>query len=134
MINRRVGIFSDVAIGYQISKQSSWRAPARKLPPPLRRVLDKTNAFFGEHFNTVLLNEYVDGLDSVAPHYDNPKGNGLYCVVTISLGGTRDYTLTDRETNKVVRAIEMKHGDVLVMSNRFQDLYFALHSQNGQKL
>ena len=126
IVQRNVGVFSDVADGYQISKQSTWRAPAKRLPLVLRQVLDATNKHFEEAFDMVLLNHYVDGSDSIAPHYDNPKGNGLHCVVTISLGATRDYTLTCRQTDEEVKRIPMCHGDVLVMSNAFQ--WFYKHS------
>jgi hypothetical protein len=79
--------------------------------------------FFKEKFNLLLVNKYEDHTDMIGPHFDQPTANGDHCVVTISLGATRGYSVISRETNEVVQTIDMKHGDVLVMSNSFQLLY-----------
>jgi alkylated DNA repair dioxygenase AlkB len=120
---RDMNVFSDEAKGYQPSKQSAWNVPAQPLPEFLQSLLQEINGFFSETFNMVLVNKYLTQDDMIGPHFDQPAGNGAHCVVTISLGATRGYSVISRETGQIVQTIEMKHGDVLVMSNTFQLLY-----------
>lgn len=120
--NRDVGVYSDVAKGYHLSKQSDYILPADPMPGFLTNLLGNINSHFDENYNLFLINAY-EQRDSIGPHYDDPYGNGLHGIVTISLGATRVYRLISRESGKTVMNCEMKHGDVLVMSNEFQSLY-----------
>ncbi len=121
--HRDVGIYSDVAPGYQISKQSESVFPAKPLPDFLLHLLNNINQHFHEKFNLFIVNAYNNEKDAIGPHYDDAHGNGTFGVVTISLGATRIYRLRSRETGEIAMNYHMKHGDVLIMSNQFQLLY-----------
>jgi len=120
---RNIGVYSDDAPGYHLSKQNDAIIPAVPLPDFLSKLLHGINEHFDENFNLLLVNEYANQYDSIGPHHDSPHGNGLKAVVTLSLGATRTYRLRSRESGKIAMDCEMKHGDILIMSNTFQLLY-----------
>jgi alkylated DNA repair dioxygenase AlkB len=121
-LKRNVVVLSDTAPGYQISKQSNAIIAAKPLTPVFSRLLESINSQFDENFNLLLFNEY-DQYDTIGPHADSFYGYGKQQVTTISLGATRIYRLRSRETGAIAMDYEMKHGDVLIMSNKFQILY-----------
>jgi alkylated DNA repair dioxygenase AlkB len=120
---RNIGVYSNTAKGYHLSKQSNYILPSKPLPDFLSDLLQEINEYFQEDFNLLLINEYQNHKDSIGPHYDDPYGNGYHGIVTISLGATRTYRLTSRENSADTIDYKMEHGDVLIMSNIFQDLY-----------
>ena len=77
-----------------------------------RRVMDT----FGVPFNSVGLNLYRDGRDSVAPHNDHldeiRKG---FPIALLSLGATRRMTIRAKTRPRRVIHIDLEPGSVLVM-------------------
>jgi alkylated DNA repair dioxygenase AlkB len=88
-----------------------------------RRVIEKT----GVPFNSVGLNFYRDGRDSVAPHNDH-----LYAIVEgfpialLSLGGTRRMTIRAKAPPRRVFHVDLESGSLLMMSYATQ-----LHYTHG---
>jgi alkylated DNA repair dioxygenase AlkB len=82
-----------------------------------RRVLDR----FGVPFNSVGLNLYRDGRDSVAPHNDHldeiRKG---FPIALLSLGATRRMTIRAKTQPRRVIHIDLEPGSVLVMEYETQ--------------
>jgi alkylated DNA repair dioxygenase AlkB len=80
----------------------------------------------GAPFNSVLLNLYRDGADSMGMHSDDEAELGLNPVIaSLSLGATRTFVLKhkrDRETLK----LELHDGSLLVMAGATQH-----HWQHG---
>jgi alkylated DNA repair dioxygenase AlkB len=71
-------------------------------------------------FNSVLLNLYRDGRDSVSWHADNEPGLGKNPVIaSLSLGATRRFQLKHRRDGLRV-AIDLEHGSCLVMAGATQ--------------
>jgi alkylated DNA repair dioxygenase AlkB len=71
-------------------------------------------------FNSVLLNLYRDGRDSVGWHADNEPGLGRDPVIaSLSLGATRRFQLKHRQSGERV-AIDLTHGSCLVMAGATQ--------------
>lgn len=71
-------------------------------------------------FNSVLVNQYRSGRDSVSWHADDEKELGLNPVIgSLSLGGTRVFSLKSRATGEVVKQ-NLHHGDFLVMRGETQ--------------
>jgi alkylated DNA repair dioxygenase AlkB len=74
----------------------------------------------GQGFNSVLLNLYRDGRDSVSWHADNEPGLGRDPVIaSLSLGATRRFQLKHRRNGLRV-AIDLEHGSCLVMAGATQ--------------
>jgi alkylated DNA repair dioxygenase AlkB len=98
------------------------KAPAA-LVEAARRVVEAT----GAPFNSVGLNLYRDGRDSVAPHNDH-----LYEIVEgqpialLSLGATRRMTIRAREPPRRVLHVDLESGSLLTMSYATQ-----LHYTHG---
>jgi alkylated DNA repair dioxygenase AlkB len=77
-----------------------------------RRVIDHV----GAPFNSVGLNLYRDGRDSVAPHNDhlNEIRKG-FPIALVSLGATRRMTIRAKETPRRVFQVDLEPGSLLVM-------------------
>ena len=87
------------------------------------RVIDK----LGVPFNSVGLNLYRDGRDSVAPHndhlYDIRKG---FPIALVSLGAARRMTIRAKTAPRRVIHVDLEPGSLLVMSYETQ-----LHYTHG---
>jgi len=71
-------------------------------------------------FNSVLVNLYRDGNDSVSWHADNEEINGSEPVIaSVSLGATRRFDLRHKESGETVR-VDLEDGSLLVMSGLSQ--------------
>lgn len=72
----------------------------------------------GANYNSVLLNLYRTGADSVGMHADNEKELGTNAnIASVSLGATRRFELA-YQTEKLV--YNLTHGSLLVMSGTTQ--------------
>jgi len=88
-----------------------------------RRVTDRV----GAPFNSVGLNLYRDGRDSVAPHNDhlNEIRKG-FPIALLSLGATRRMTIRAKEPPRRVMHVDLEPGSLLVM-----DYATQLHYTHG---
>lgn len=88
--------------------------------PPLLELKRCAEAHAGQAFNSVLLNLYRDGRDSVSWHADNEPGLGRNPVIaSISLGATRCFQLKHRSSGERI-AIDLSHGSCLIMAGATQ--------------
>ena len=88
--------------------------------PPLLELKLCAEAHAGQAFNSVLLNLYRDGSDSVSWHADNEPGLGRDPVIaSISLGAVRRFQLKHRQSGARV-ALDLGHGSCLVMAGAVQ--------------
>lgn len=78
-----------------------------------REVIERT----GAPFNSVGLNLYRDGRDSVAPHNDylSILTEG-FPIALLSLGATRRMTIRAKEPPRRVVHVDLENGSLLVMS------------------
>lgn len=75
-------------------------------------------------YNSVLLNFYRDGNDSMGWHSDDEKELGVNPVIaSVSLGGERRFLIRERKDNKNKREITLKNGSLLIMKRGFQSKY-----------
>src|SRR5262249_26416929 len=72
-------------------------------------------------FNSVLLNRYRSGKDSVAWHADDEKEFGSHPVIaSVSLGGTRTFQLKHKKRKDLKASVELTHGSLLLMRGATQ--------------
>ncbi len=78
-------------------------------------------------FNSVLLNLYRDGSDSVAFHADNERELGAQpLIASLSFGAPRKFTFRHRRREFPDRTLELKDGMLLIMMGDTQTNW--LHS------
>ena len=71
-------------------------------------------------FNSVLLNQYRDGNDSVGWHADDEKELGENPIIaSINFGATRAFILKHNTTKEKI-IIDLTHGSLLVMGGAMQ--------------
>jgi alkylated DNA repair dioxygenase AlkB len=90
-------------------------------PPALAAVCDLLSERYGVDFDSIWVNLYRDGADSVAWHGDrNGRTQQNPFVVTISLGGRRLFQLRPKGTTTVTHRFHPGLGDLLVMGGACQ--------------
>ncbi|MEX3694027.1 alpha-ketoglutarate-dependent dioxygenase AlkB [Paraburkholderia sp. BR14263] len=96
----------------------------RNIPQPwtsqVAELRDAISALCGVRFNSVLLNRYRTGTDSMGWHADHEPELGPEPVIaSLSLGATRRFDLRHNATG-VVRSFQMTSGSLLVMQGKTQ--------------
>ena len=87
---------------------------------PLLELKAAAEACAGHAFNSVLLNLYRDGRDSVSWHADNEPGLGRNPVIaSISLGATRRFQMKHRMRDERL-SLDLPPGSCLVMAGATQ--------------
>jgi alkylated DNA repair dioxygenase AlkB len=90
------------------------------MTPVLQAVMDHCTVASGVEYNSVLVNLYRDGNDSVSWHSDNEEINGSEpTIASVSLGATRRFDLRHKESGETVR-VDLEDGSLLVMSGLSQ--------------
>lgn len=86
------------------------------------KVRRQINAEMGLDFNSVLLNYYRDGKDSVSWHADDEKELGAKPVIaSLSLGAVREFQLKPKSGSaSKKRQIMLGHGSLLIMGDTLQ--------------
>ncbi|MGA0080656.1 MAG: alpha-ketoglutarate-dependent dioxygenase AlkB family protein [Ilumatobacteraceae bacterium] len=109
--------YTDTEIPYVYS--GITRQP-HQMTVALANILRLCEDAISASFNSVLVNLYRDGNDSVSWHADNEEINGSEPVIaSVSLGATRRFDLRHKETGETVR-VDLEDGSLLVMSGLSQ--------------
>jgi alkylated DNA repair dioxygenase AlkB len=88
------------------------------------RVRDRLSVLLGVRFNSVLLNLYRDGRDSMGWHRDDePELGSDPCIASVSLGAVRKFRFRKVGNPRQKVEIELGSGSLLVMSGRTQELW-----------
>lgn len=120
-IPRRLAWFGDVEYAY-----SGLRHPARAMPGPLRSLADRIEAWcqgqgYPAAFNSLLLNFYRDGNDSIGMHSDDETQLGSQpTIASVSLGAPRTFVFRHKETMLKLQE-PLIGGSLLIMKGRTQD-------------
>lgn len=115
---RQVAWHGDSQARYGYSGISHRPAPWSRALTDLREHLSEQ---VGVPFNSVLVNRYRNGQDSVAWHADDEPELGPEPVIaSVSLGATRMFTMKPKEGGPAVR-LELTHGGLLLMAGATQD-------------
>ncbi len=88
---------------------------------PVRQALEQAS---GARFNSVLLNRYRHGQDSMGWHSDDePELGPSPVIASLSLGAERRFLLRRRDAHDRKAAYRLGHGDLLVMAGQTQRFY-----------
>jgi len=88
--------------------------------PAVAELRDAADAACGVRFNSVLLNRYRSGADSMGWHADDePELGAAPVIASVSLGAARRFDLRHNETG-VVRSFRLTSGSLLVMRGQTQ--------------
>jgi alkylated DNA repair dioxygenase AlkB len=120
----------------QVPRLTAWYGDAdasyvysgvRNLPLPwigdLDRLRDLVSNEAGTRFNSVLLNRYRDGTDSVSWHRDDePELGPTPTIASLSLGATRRFRLRNKQTRET-HGLDLESGSLLLMDGESQRLW-----------
>lgn len=77
--------------------------------------------FAGITFNSVLLNYYRNGQDSVAWHSDNETVMGSHPIIaSVSIGQVREFDIRLKNNHSHKYSIRLEHGSLLIMKGDLQ--------------
>lgn len=92
--------------------------------PTLSRLRAQLLAELGVDFNSVLVNRYRDGRDSMGWHSDDERELGPEpLIASVSLGAARVLRFRGRAGDRRRSALELTSGSLLLMAGRTQQLY-----------
>ena len=101
----------------------------KNIPKPWNEVLlslkTKVESLSGKRFNSVLLNYYRDGQDSMGWHQDNEKVLGNEpTIASVSFGTSREFQLRHK-FNKDIPKVSclLENGSLLIMSGSTQEFW-----------
>lgn len=115
--------FADPGLAYAYS---GLRYHGQGWPDWLLPVKQQVEAIAGAPFNSLLLNRYRDGADSIGFHADaEPELGTNPIIATLSLGAERDFILKHQRNNERL-SYRLLHGSLLVMGGSGQHNW--LHS------
>ncbi|MFV2060318.1 MAG: alpha-ketoglutarate-dependent dioxygenase AlkB [Gammaproteobacteria bacterium] len=92
--------------------------------PQLQVIKNKIELLTKHSFNSVLINLYRDGNDSVDWHSDDEPELGLNPVIaSVSFGEQRNFHLKNKFNKDIKKSILLPHGSLLLMSGTTQKNY-----------
>jgi alkylated DNA repair dioxygenase AlkB len=104
-------------VGYRYSGLTLAPMPLTPLLATLRASVEHLT---GHSYNSVLLNYYRDGKDSMGMHSDDePELGPQPAIASLSLGATRTFILRHK-ANKRTLKIDLTDGSLLLMSGDLQ--------------
>jgi alkylated DNA repair dioxygenase AlkB len=120
---RLTALYADPGLVY---KYSGVIYPALPWTPELESIHRRVEAAAGAPFNSLLLNRYRDGNDSMGYHADAEPELGVNPIVpSISLGAVRRFLLRHKK-KKFKKEFELGHGSLLIMAGTLQ--HFWVHA------
>ena len=95
----------------------------RQMTPTLVEIQQQCELLANAKFNSVLVNLYRHGQDSMGLHADDERELGVEPVIaSVSIGGERNFRLRHRESKELVQ-ITLGSGSLLVMSGLSQQCW-----------
>jgi alkylated DNA repair dioxygenase AlkB len=105
---------------------TAWYGPGiLEWPAALQEIKARVEAATGTSFNSVLLNQYRDGNDSVAWHSDTLPSSGRHrAIASVTFGETRVFKVRHKHRKDIHQLdIPLKHGSFLLMGESMQYHY-----------
>ena len=120
-IPRLTAWYGDSGKSYTYSKIAMSPEP---WTPTLLAIKSKVEVLLGVQFNSVLLNFYRSGSDSVAWHSDDESELGENPVIgSVSFGGTRRFVFRHKYRKELNKEVDLSHGTFLVMKGTTQHFW-----------
>jgi alkylated DNA repair dioxygenase AlkB len=117
-VPRLVSWHGDPGTGYTYSGTAHEPRP---WTAELRQLRECVQDLTGHRYNSVLLNLYRNGQDSMGWHADDePELGRNPAIASVSLGATRRFRLRHRRQSGTAVTVELGHGDVLLMAGTTQ--------------
>lgn len=92
--------------------------------PELLMIREKVEPLCGVTFNSVLLNYYRDGNDSVAWHSDKENVLGKRPVIaSVTFGQVRSFDIRRKTDHKEIYSVRLEHGSFLWMKAGLQEAF-----------
>lgn len=89
--------------------------------PELLSIKQRVDEAVGIAFNSVLLNDYRNGNDSVAWHADDEPELGLNpTIASVSFGQVRRFDVRHKLDHKLKYSVELQNGSLLIMKGDLQ--------------
>jgi alkylated DNA repair dioxygenase AlkB len=115
---RLTAFYGDPGVSYTYSGLT-WQVQA--WPPPLAELRKVIEERCSKQFNSVLLNYYRDGQDSMGWHSDDEPSLGRNpLIASVSFGAERKFMLRHRQKKSSRQEIVLRHGSLLVMGGALQ--------------
>lgn len=108
-------IGTDYSVPEKIATPNPWT-------PALLYIKSLVEPLAGIQFNSVLLNYYCDGNDSVAWHSDRESVLGKNPIIaSVSFGQVRSFDIRNKTDHKEQYSIKLEHGSFLLMKTGLQE-------------
>jgi alkylated DNA repair dioxygenase AlkB len=108
-------IGTDYSVSGKISNPNGWT-------PELLALKEKVEVVAGIKFNSVLLNYYRDGNDSVAWHSDRESVLGKNPIIaSVSFGQVRSFDIRNKADHSEHYSVKLEHGSFLLMKAGLQE-------------
>jgi alkylated DNA repair dioxygenase AlkB len=96
--------------------------------PDIEDIREKIQRDYGGEYNSVLLNRYASGQDSVSWHSDDePEMDSTHPIASVSLGTSRTFLVRpvadNQNAQRDLRTYLLNSGSLLVMPPEFQQKY-----------
>jgi alkylated DNA repair dioxygenase AlkB len=99
---------------------SGLRMEPLPFTPLLQEIREAVEAATGRRFNSVLLNYYRDGRDSMGMHSDNePELGPEPAIASLSFGAERTFILVHKASGERLK-IALTDGSLLLMAGKLQ--------------
>lgn len=114
---------------------SGIRVDATPWTETLLTIKGKIEAASGEIFNSVLLNFYRNGSDSVSWHSDDePELGNTPIIGSVSFGEERPFQLKHKHNKLLKRTILLPHGSLLIMRGKTQSHWLHQIPKSSKEL
>lgn len=118
---RLMAWYGDTATSYSFSGNVFHPEP---WTDALQQIRDRITPISGQVFNSVLLNLYRNGNDSMGWHADDEPELGPHPVIaSVNFGATRRFQLRYKSEHQRKYELSLQHGSLLVMKGPLQEYW-----------
>ncbi|MCS6776392.1 MAG: alpha-ketoglutarate-dependent dioxygenase AlkB [Chthonomonadaceae bacterium] len=118
---RRFAWYGEEGVRYTYSGLTLYALPWTPVLVEIKHAVESVTAC---EFNSVLINLYRDGRDSMSWHADDePELGPCPTIASVSLGGTRRFALRHRLNRQLRTHVDLTDGCLLVMSGSTQHFW-----------
>jgi alkylated DNA repair dioxygenase AlkB len=108
---------TDYSLAGKVSNPNPWTED-------LLMIKKRVESLSGTTFNSVLLNYYRDGNDSVAWHSDRESVLGKNPIIaSVSFGQIRSFDIRKKADHKEKYSVRLEHGSFLLMKGGLQEAW-----------